>query len=126
MSQYAVHKLWFYYNDETYEHSNVLASCIGVYNSYEAAQKAQKAADRMALINKESSDWIRDLAGFNYNADYQNFVENLTNYARSQGWDKYLIKNDKGTYSEVIPPPDITDAQMDEVLKISHASFQQF
>jgi hypothetical protein len=129
MSQYSVHKLWFYYTDEWYITNDELGSCIGVFDSYDEALKAKIEADRKSLRNLGSYNWLRDLMGFNDNAMGRNLFEHqLLEYAKSQGWEENIIERPSYTnevYYGLQPPKEVTDDQLDHVLAIAYASFHR-
>ncbi len=129
MSQYSVHKLWFYYTDEWYITNDELGSCIGVFDTYDEALKAKIEADRKSLRNLDSYNWLRDLMGFNDNAMGGNLFEHqLLEYAKSQDWEEYIVTKygyQDRIYHELQPPDEITDEQLDHILAIAYASFHR-
>ncbi len=128
MSQYSVHKLWFYYNDEWYETDNELGPCLGVFDTYDEALKAKAQADRQSLRKISSYDWLSDLANFIDNSIYEStFETQLLAYARAQNWHEFIIEhnNNGRVYYDLNPPKDATEDQLDQVLAIANASFHR-
>ena len=127
--QFGLYKIWFSYSDEWYYTNDVLATQVGLYDSYEAAERTQEILDIKALRKMGSYDYIRDLTGFMEKGDLKLAKDKLVAFAKEEGWDDCLREqtyyNSEETFYELSIPKDASDGQLKEIINITGAYFHR-
>ncbi|GAB3517920.1 hypothetical protein GCM10027442_37960 [Emticicia fontis] len=118
----------FMYTDEWYVPIG-LASSVGLYETYEEAQKALVKADVTSLKNMGSYDFLRDLTDF-YEDRYAETQQKVINYFESMGWfDNYkkAVYGDDASmfYWEASLPWGASHDEIAKILEIIGASFHK-
>jgi len=115
MAQYVVHKIGFFYTDESFEVGEVKGTVMGITKSLEEAQAIKKREDIKSMKNVggfESEDFL-----FGHpNAESIN--QKLEEYITSE-----FKTTEEGNYSTYLLPKEITDQQAEKLMSIMELSF---
>ena len=115
MAQYVVHKIGFFYTDESFEVGEEKGTVMGITRSLEEAKAIKKREDLKSMKNVggfESEDFL-----FNH-PNGESINQKLEEYISSE-----FKTAEEGSYSTYLLPKEITDEQAEKLLSIMELSF---